>query len=234
MDFFIGRREELNRLVGLKNLRRPSLVVIKGRRRVGKSALVIEFAKGKRLISLTGTAPDPSTTAQDQRDEFARQLGEQLGVAPQNFSSWFDAFSYLGKQITEEETVVLFDEISWMGSQDHLFLGVLKNWWDQVGSLKKGHLVFILCGSISTWIHENILSSTAFYGRITLVLHLRPLSLPESIAFLKKKGFSCSIYEMLKILCVAGGIPWYLDLTDPRKSAAKTSMLCAFNRPDNW
>ena len=218
MAFFIGRREELNRLVSLKNLQRPSLVVIKGRRRVGKSTLISEFAKGKRLISLTGIPPDPTTTAQDQRDVFSKQLCKQLNIPGVIFSSWLDAFYFLGEQITDEETVILFDEISWMGCRDHLFLGVFKIWWDTVGSLKKGHLAFILCGSISTWIQENILSSTAFYGRITLVLHLKSLSLPESIAFLKKKGFSCSIYEMLKMVCITGGIPWYLDLTDPKKS----------------
>jgi len=105
-----------------------------------------------------------------------------------------------------------------MGGLDTLFLASLKTWWDQEGSKKEG-LILILCGSVSTWIEKNILHSTGFVGRIALTLHLKPLSLQESVAFLRKKGFARSIYEVLKILSVTGGIPWYLNLIDPKESA---------------
>ncbi len=84
---------------------------------------------------------------------------------------------------------------------------------------KKQRLVLILCGSISTWIEKNILHSTGFVGRVSLVLHLKPLSIQDCVSFLRKKGFSGSIYEILKILSVTGGVPWYLDLIDPKESA---------------
>ncbi len=219
MDFFIGRTEELKRLNRLKRLKKASLAVIKGRRRIGKSTLVKEFAKGKKLISLSGNPPAPGVTEQKQRDEFADQLCVQLGLPRMTFSTWSDAFRFLSLHIKEnEETVVLFDKISWMGERDPNFLGSLKTWWDQYASEKKG-LILILCGSISTWIEENILCSTGFVGRISLVIHLMSLSLPESVRFLRKKGFKGSIYEILKILSVTGGIPWYLDLIDPQASA---------------
>jgi AAA+ ATPase superfamily predicted ATPase len=220
MSLFIGREQELERLARLKRLAKASLVVIKGRRRVGKSTLVQEFAKGKKFFSLSGLPPVPGMTAQKQRDEFGNQLSLQIGLPRLTFSSWTDAFRFLGAQIGEEETVVLLDEISWIGEMDPGFLGALKTWWDQEGS-KKNKLVFILCGSISTWIDKNILRSTGFFGRLTLVLHMKPLSLPESILFLKKKGFSGSMYELLKLLSVTGGIPWYLDLIDPKETADK-------------
>ena len=218
MKFFIGRKEELYRLNRLKRLKKASLVVIKGRRRTGKSTLVKEFAKEKRFISLSGNPPAEGTTEQKQRDEFADQLCVQLGLPRVTFSTWSDAFRFLNLQIKEEETVVLFDEISWMGDLDPSFLSSLKTWWDQ-HAIEKSQLVLILCGSISIWIEENILNNTGFVGRITLVIHLKPLSLPESVYFLRQKGCKHSIYEILKILSITGGIPWYLDLIDPEENA---------------
>jgi AAA+ ATPase superfamily predicted ATPase len=218
MNLFLGRKQELSRLSRLKRLKKASLVVIKGRRRVGKSTLVQEFAKGKRLISLSGLPPAAGISQQKQRDEFGDQLCVQLGLPRVSFSTWSDAFRFLSSQIGNEEVIVLFDEISWMGGLDPSFLSSLKTWWDQEASRKQG-LILILCGSISTWIEKNILHSTGFVGRITLVIHLQPLSLQESVFFLRKKGFSGSLYELLKILSVTGGIPWYLDLIDPKESA---------------
>lgn len=218
MNLFLGRKQELNRLSRLKRLKKSSLVVIKGRRRVGKSTLVQEFAKGKRFISLSGLPPAPGMTGQKQRDEFGNQLCAQLSLPHVSFLTWSDAFRFLGSHIGNEEVIVLFDEISWMGGLDPSFLGSLKTWWDQEASKKSG-LILILCGSISTWIEKNILHSTGFVGRIALVIHLKPLSIQESVFFLRKKGFFGSIYEILKILSVTGGIPWYLDLIDPKESA---------------
>lgn len=218
MSLFLGRKQELSRLSRLRRLKKASLVVIKGRRRVGKSTLVQEFAKDKRLISLSGLPPAPGMTQQKQRDEFGDQLCVQLGLPRVSFSSWSDAFRFLGSQIGNEEIIVLFDEISWMGGLDPSFLGSLKTWWDQEANKKQG-LILILCGSISIWIEKNILRSTGFVGRIALVIHLKPLSIQDSVCFLRKKGFSGSLYELLKILSVTGGIPWYLDLIDPKESA---------------
>ncbi len=218
MNIFVGRKKEIKRLGRLKELNKSTLAVIKGRRRVGKSTLVKEFSKGKDFISISGNPPAPGVTAQKQRDEFADQLCTQLNLPKVTFLTWLDAFRFLGKQIPDKEIVVLLDEISWMGELDSSFLGSLKTWWDQYGSQKK-RLILILCSSVSTWIEENILCSTGFVGRIALVIHLHPLSLLESIQFLKEKGFKGSIYEAFKILSVTGGVPWYLDLINIKETA---------------
>ena len=215
---FIGRGTELKRLRRLKELNRPSLVVVKGRRRVGKSTLIKKFSEGSKFISISGNPPGPGVTAQDQRNEFGDQLCAQLHLPKATFQTWSDAFRFLGEQILDSETIILFDEISWMGGADPNFLGSLKTWWDQHG-LQKKKLILILCGSVSTWIEENLLSSTGFVGRISLVIHLRPFSLGESIDFLQKKGFKGSTYEAFKIMSVTGGIPWYLDLINVKESA---------------
>lgn len=218
MTTFLGRKRELDRLERLRELRKASLVVIKGRRRVGKSTLVEEFAKGKNFLSLSGMAPTQGLTEERQRNEFADQLCIQLHLPRVSFSTWSEAFRFLGVQIKNKQIIVFFDEISWIGGLDPGFLGSLKTWWDQEGSKNPG-LILILCGSISTWIEKNILRSTAFVGRISLAIHLKPLSLQESVILLMQKGFYGSFYDLLKILSVTGGIPWYLDLINPKISA---------------
>ena len=225
--FFIGRERELEQLHRLKRLKKSSLVVIKGRRRIGKSTLVKEFAKTKKYISLVGNPPGPGITAQMQRDEFANQLCVQFNLPRVTFSTWTDAFRFLGMHLKEQEIIILFDEISWMGDLDPNFLGSLKTWWDQCVN-ENNRWVLILCGSISTWIEENILSSTGFVGRITLVIHLKPLSLLESISFLRKKGVFGSAYELLQLLSVTGGIPWYLDLIDPKETVSENIQALCF------
>lgn len=215
---FIGRSKELKQLEDLQNLDRPCLVVIKGRRRIGKSRLAAEFANNKRFLSFSGLAPIDDVTAQDQRNTFAGQFAQNMGLPPLTFLDWSDAFSHLSRKLSSEPTVILFDEISWMGSKDPTFIPKLKNWWDlELQRFPK--LTLILCGSVSTWIQENIINSTAFFGRVTLQIDLEELSLFESKEFLNSVGFKGSTYDIFKILAVTGGVPWYLEQILPNETA---------------
>ncbi|MBM3611031.1 MAG: ATPase [Alphaproteobacteria bacterium] len=217
---FIGRHLELEKLNSLSQKATASLVVIRGRRRIGKSRLIEEYAKDKKTFKFIGLPPTESP--KDQKDEFAWQLENQIKKPVIKKEDWNDLFLELSKHTKTGRVVVIFDEISWMG--DDLFLGKLKTAWDEWFS-KNPRLTFILCGSVSSWIDENILSSTGFVGRISLVLTLRELSLRESSIFLG----NMSSYEKFKILSVTGGIPRYLEEIDPGKSADKNIMDLCYN-----
>src|ERR1700677_3503376 len=105
---FIGRKSELGELSGLSKTK-ANLVVTKGRRRIGKSRLVAEFAKDKKFIMLSGIAPGAGTTAQLQRDVFARQLSEALDVPYLTADDWSSLFNLLYRQIQNNNCVILFD-----------------------------------------------------------------------------------------------------------------------------
>jgi AAA+ ATPase superfamily predicted ATPase len=212
---FIGRKEELKDLKGMMRMGRPILAVVKGRRRIGKSRLVKEFAKGMEFFSFSGLSPaEKKITAQDQRDEFGKQLSHHLRLPLITFTDWTDAFYFLSNQLTQKPTVILLDEISWMGFDDPTFVPKLKNWWDLVLQ-KFPHLILIFCGSVSTWIEDNIIKSTAFFGRISLNITLDELSLSESYKFLEKQGIRASLSDYFKILAITGGVPWYLEQIKP-------------------
>ncbi len=130
MSKFIGRKKELQQLRGLRKKDSASLVVIKGRRRIGKSRLVAEFGKSFKFYSLSGIPPTENTTKLDQMHEFGWQLGKIVGEPAFKDDDWNDLFLRLANQTRQGAAVILFDEISWMGSKDPNFLGKLKNAWD--------------------------------------------------------------------------------------------------------
>lgn len=211
---FVGREKELEELKLLIKKKTASMVVIQGRRRVGKSRLVREFGRGKTLYIFSGVPPTEHTTAQFQREEFARQLGEQFGLPGLKAEDWGDLFTVLAQQVKTESVIILFDEISWMGSKDPDFLGKLKNAWDLQFS-QNTQLLLILCGSVSSWIDENILSSTGFVGRVSEIIMLHELSGRECSQLLNLLGCHYSSYDVFKILSVTGGIPKYLEEVQP-------------------
>lgn len=210
MKAFVGRDQELSRLEELATSGRSSMVVIKGRRRIGKSRLAEEFGRKKTFLPFSGLAPTSRVSAQDQRDAFAEQLTTKLGLPSLTFSDWTNAFNFLSEQLNNHPTVILLDEISWMGSKDPTFTSKLKIWWDLVLD-KRPSVMLILCGSISTWIDKNIINSTAFFGRISLYIELGELTISQSCELLKKQGFKGSDLDLFKILAITGGIPWYLE-----------------------
>ncbi len=214
---FIGRTAELEKLQAIHRKGVPSLVVVKGRRRIGKSRLITEFASKHpehRLWSFAGLAPTEGMTAQTQRDYFGRQLALYVKVPALTFHDWSDAFEHLSLHLRKGD-LVLLDEISWMGAKDPTFISKLKGWWDR----QTTPVLVVFCGSVSTWIEKNILNSTAFFGRITLTLTLEPLSIPESAQLVKICGFQGSTYDLFKLLGIFGGIPWYLEQMTPGMTA---------------
>ena len=225
---FIGRKAELERLKALHKKKTTSLCVVKGRRRIGKSRLISEFAKisgSQTFWSFAGLAPEDGISAQQQRDNFARQLALMLKIPPMTFLDWSDAFEHLSLHIKPGD-IILLDEISWMGSKDPILIPKLKAWWDK----QTTHMLLVFCGSVSTWIEENILKSTAFFGRINLTISLEALSIPESAKFLRTLGMQISHYDMYKLLSIVGGVPWYLEQFNPNVTADDNIKELAFEK----
>ena len=127
---FIGRKKEIEILNRFIQKETASLVVVRGRRRIGKSRLIEEFSKQFKHYSFSGIAPTQKTTKQSQLDEFSSQFGNQ-GFPKVKADNWNELFWLLADQTKNGRIVILFDEISWMGSKDPEFLSKLKNIWDQ-------------------------------------------------------------------------------------------------------
>ncbi len=225
---FIGREPEMIRLKSLLSKRSSSLVVVRGRRRIGKSRLLSEFGKEMKSFFFSGMPPLSKMNAQLQREEFSNQMTRNglPGVKPDD---WGNLFWALSKYTEEGEVLIVFDEISWMGEKDPTFLGKLKTAWDMYFS-KNPNLIMALCGSISSWIEKNILSNTGFVGRITLDLILEELPLNVCNAFWYPKEKRIAAFEKFKLLSITGGVPRYLEEIMPDLPAEKNIYNLCFNR----
>ena len=226
---FIGRKRELQMLGELFKKKSASLVVIRGRRRIGKSRLAQEFAQKTPHYVFSGLPPTSGITAADQKEEFARQLQREMKIPLPRADDWGDLFWHLAQQAQKEKIVLVLDEISWMGSKDPTFLGKLKTAWDLYFK-NNPQLVLILCGSISSWIEENILSSTGFMGRISLDIVLEELPLYECNEFWNAEQDRVSAFDKLKVLSVMGGVPRYLEEILPNQSAETNIQRLCFRK----
>jgi AAA+ ATPase superfamily predicted ATPase len=224
---FIGRKEELKKLNGMWSLSKSSLVVCRGRRRIGKSRLIKEFSKtAKQFFFHQGLPPRQGQTDFDQLNHFYKSLAAFSDVRKPENPSWETAFTDLSKAIGDKnKTLIFIDEISWVGQHDGDFAGYLKNAWDEHFSLKKNALM-VLCGSVSTWIESNILSSTAFVGRVSKVINLGELSLPEAVELLHLEND----HEKMRCLCLVGGVPKYLEEFNPQLSLRENTQQLFFSK----
>lgn len=203
-----GRRRELNQLMKLKSKNSASLLVMMGRRRIGKSFLLKKFSDSfPKVFLFDGLAPHDKQNNRSQLDHFSNQLSEQTGIPGFRFNNWFEAFKALAKQAEQGSVFILLDEISWMGKYDPDFPSILKSVWDSDFS-NNPQLVIALCGSVSSWINKNILMSADFVGRVSMQMNLREIPLRSLHHFVGTKKVPKS--ELLRYVCLIGCVPKYL------------------------
>ncbi len=208
-------------------------MVVKGRRRIGKSRLIREFCnevcKEYKTFRFVGLPPEKKVTAENQREEFCRQLQKQVGLRGIKSDDWGDLFWHLSQYTIEGGIILVLDEINWMGSLDPTFLGKLKTAWDEYFKINP-KLILIFSGSMSGWIDKNILSSTGFFGRVSIDLTLDELPLFECSHFWEPYETRIAPYEKFKVLSVTGGVPRYLEEINPRVSAEENIRRLCFRK----
>ena len=218
---FVGREDELNALEALWGRDAGVLVTCRGRRRIGKSTLIEEFASrtSDRFISIEGLPPRKGVSDADQRRHFCERVAEYAGRDYVPAATWSIAFSQLNEIIPNDaRTVVLLDEISWLGGHCPDFPGYLKEAWDK-RLRKHPNLILVLCGSVSSWIAENILDNTGFVGRDSLDLAIGELPLSDSVKMLGPNAERLSSGELLDLFSITGGVPKYIEEIRPQLSA---------------
>ena len=232
---FYGRKEQIERFMSLWRKPVPSFVVCRGRRRIGKSTLVKEFARqsGGVYLKLEGLAPEPHITNAKQLAALRDQLAAQTGRKVPRLKDCTEAFRELVAALfSAGRKVVLLDEVSWMGARDKAFAAKLKVAWDNLFHEHDNLIVFV-CGSVSTWIKKNILASKGFVGRITLDTVVPELPLSECAKFWRGRAGRIDPRDMMDVLSVTGGVPRYLEEIDPALTADENIRRTCF-LPDGY
>lgn len=222
---FFGRRFELDQLQAFLDRSVAGIAVCCGRRRIGKSTLIQYAARKYRFVEFYGLSPRKGTINQAQLDHFSRLLSKNFNMPLVQFNDWQDALEMLASLTSEGQYIIFLDEISWMGGKDKDFPGKLKGVWD-TRFKNNPDLRLILCGSVSSWIQENILQNKGFVGRVSLTIDLKELPLDDANRFWLDNSF-ISASEKFKILCITGGVPRYLEEINPKWDAEKNiKQLC--------
>ena len=228
---FFEREDILQKLDALLGKHVASLVTCRGRRRIGKSTLIERFANNNdaRFIKIEGVRPTERTSNETELRSFAEQLALQTDAESSLPDNWLSAFKRLDHEIKDDVlTVVLLDEISWMGRYDDLFADSIKIAWDNMWK-KHDRLILVLCGSVSSWIKEHIVDSSAFVGRRSCDLVVRELPLKECVKFWGREVERVDLKEIVDVLSVTGGVPRYLEEVNPSLSAEENIRRMAFS-----
>lgn len=214
--YFIGREAEIRRFREIHQRDEAVIIVVYGRRRVGKTELIEHFFKSAKILKFEGIQPNFKDRLSAQNDQSVQirecllrlsRYFEDPKLAKLKLHSWSEFFELLGPVMKKRKIILYFEEIQWLSSYASRFLACLKPFWDDSWRHNK-KLRIILCGSSPSFIMGQVLADKALYGRSLEQFHLKPFNLLEIREFLG--GNKIGPREtMLAQLCV-GGIPEYL------------------------
>ena len=221
-DTLIARDREIRRLNGCLEETTAQLIILYGRRRVGKTFLITEFFRGRFDFKITGAYKEKREI---QLRNFAEELSEQMKQEVDVPKDWTSAFrllrSYISSLPKDEKHVVFFDEMPWLDTMHSGFLPAFEHFWNDYGSTVH-NLVFIICGSASAWMTKNIASNKGgLFNRQTCSIYLQPFTLAETEEYLKSRAINWSRYDIVESYMVLGGIPFYLSLLSPDMSLSQ-------------
>ena len=215
----VGRLKECERLQKCLKSSDAQLVIVYGRRRVGKTFLINQFFDGRFDFKLTGAYAQPKEI---QLRYFVQELNRQNHSDFPVPKDWISAFellrNYLASLSTGEKHIVFFDEMPWMDTQRSGFLAAFEWFWNDWGCTQD-NLLFIVCGSSTSWMAENIADNKGgLFNRQNCQLYLQPFNLFETELYLKSRGIEWSRRDIAECYMIMGGIPYYLSLLDPELS----------------
>lgn len=207
---FFGREQELRLIERELNRPRPSVVIVRGRRRVGKSRLLIEAIRSRPAIYYQATKIAESMSLHLFKAEITRVIGEDALL--DSLGEWLGVLTFL-EQVAAQKlpglTVVL-DEFPYLCETDPALPSVMQKFCDGVRERGTAFNV-VLCGSKISFMEELLGEKNPLHGRQTLDLDLGPLSFREAAQFFP----TWSADEQLRAYGILGGIPYYLNLCDP-------------------
>lgn len=211
---FIGRERELNTLNRLYASERFEFVVLYGRRRVGKTALINQFLAGKRGIYFMGV----ESNAKQNLENLSRNILACGGGLPadSSFLSFQAALDYVFRQAETERLVLAIDEYPYVARASKSLASTLQRLIDQYKDRSK--LMLILCGSSMSYMEDHVLAYKApLYGRRTAQMKLQPFDFGETCRCFQR----FSDEDLALIYGVAGGTPQYVLQMDDHLSVAE-------------
>ena len=203
---FINRTSEREFLQKEYHRESSSLVIIYGRRRIGKTALITEFCKNKNALYFLATEESETENRNNFKD-LACEYTENELLGSAIIKKWDIIFKSIVDYKTSEKKIIIIDEFQYLGKGNPAFPSVFQKIWDTI--LNNSNIMVILCGSLITMMESQTLSyDSPLYGRRTGQIKLQQISFEhykEFYTHMKKK-------ELIEYYAVTGGVPKYIEL----------------------
>jgi AAA+ ATPase superfamily predicted ATPase len=202
---FIGRKAELNRLSAIDKAIEPAIIVVYGRRRVGKTELIEQAFRERNVLKFEGIEGQPEERQMQNVLQQLSEYAEEPWLAKVNVTTWTEIFKVITKFVNQGIWTVYFEEIQWLADYKDNFISELKYAWDNYFR-HNSRLIVILCGSSPSFAINNILGSKALYNRSQHAFPIKEFNLLEAKEFLPGR----SDREIMDAYLSIGGIPEYL------------------------
>ena len=208
MQKFIDRDEELRFLNEQYRHSFAALVVLYGRRRVGKTSLAQMFAKDKPYIYFLASEESELQNLKLLKDQIADYTGDEL-LAQASIDNWDILFQTLVKYLPKQRLVLILDEFQYLGKANPAFPSIFQRIWDRY--LLDQNIMVILCGSLIHMMEAQTLHySSPIYGRRTGQIKLRQISFQHYAEFFDGVPYK----DLITYYAVTGGTPKYIGMFD--------------------
>ena len=224
MRRFVDREQEMATLQSEYDRDGSALVVLYGRRRVGKTTLISEFIKNKKALFFLASEESESQNRLAFQEKAADFLNSDL-LKNVEVKSWDVLFRAIMDTHFDSKPVIVLDEFQYLGKSNPAFPSVFQRIWEEI--LKDRQVMVILCGSLISMMQSQTLAyDSPLYGRRTAQIRLKQIPFAYYHQFFPDK----SRKELIEMYAVTGGVPKYIELFSQSNDIYSAIEKCVLNR----
>lgn len=224
MEKFIDRTSEMETLQSEYERKGSALVILYGRRRVGKTTLITEFIKDKKALFFLASEESEAQNRSAFQEKAAAFLDHEL-LRYADIKSWDAIFKVIADASFASKPVIVMDEFQYLGKANPAFPSIFQRIWEEL--LKSKNIMVILCGSLISMMESQTLAyNSPLYGRRTAQIRLKQIPFRYYQEFFPDK----TRRELIEMYAVTGGVPKYIELFSEGKDIYHSIQTCILNR----
>ena len=224
MKQFVDRELEMETLQNEYERDGSALVVLYGRRRVGKTTLISEFIKDKKALFFLASEESEAQNRNAFKEKVADFIDSDL-LRSADIKNWDVLFKAIMDAPFESKPVIVLDEFQYLGKANPAFPSIFQRIWEEI--LKDKSVMVILCGSLISMMESQTLAyGSPLYGRRTAQIRLKQIPFGYYHEFFPNK----SRRELIEMYAVTGGVPKYIELFSESKDIYSAIQKCVLNR----
>lgn len=224
MKHFVDREQEMETLQNEYEREGSSLVVLYGRRRVGKTTLISEFIKDKKALFFLASEESEVQNRTAFKEKTAEFINNEI-LRNAEVKSWDVLFKAIIQTSFDSKPIIVIDEFQYLGKANPAFPSIFQRIWEEI--LKDHAVMVILCGSLISMMESQTLAyGSPLYGRRTAQIRLKQIPFAYYNEFFPNKCRK----ELIEMYAVTGGVPKYIELFSESNDIYSAIQRCVLNR----